>query len=101
MKFLLLIMEKILEKSLYVNTHNTQTVMNMPNMTLSIPKELHTFVKEHNEINWSEIARRAMVAQANKVKLMDKLVQGSELTEKDVDEIDHKIKAGLLKRYMK
>ena len=71
----------------------------MPNMTLSIPAELHIIVKEHSEIKWSEIARRAMWEQAKKLQLMDKLVEKSTFTEKEVTELDHKIKAGLLKRF--
>ena len=71
----------------------------MPNMTLSIPDELHNIVKKHTEIKWSEIARRAMWMQAKKLQLMDSLVSKSAFTEKDVEELDHKIKAGLLKRF--
>lgn len=71
----------------------------MPNITLAVDYDLHKFVKEHKEINWSEVARRAMLAQAKKVKLMEKLVEGSKFTEEDVAELDHKVKAKLLKRY--
>ena len=71
----------------------------MPNITLSIPEELHKIVKKHTEIKWSEIARRAMWTQARKLELMDTLISKSEFTEKDVEELDHKIKAGLLKRF--
>ena len=70
----------------------------MPNMTLSVPKELHQIVKQHNEIKWSEIARRAMWEQAKKVQLMDKLTENSEFTEEDVEFLDHKVKEKLLKR---
>ena len=73
----------------------------MPNMTLALSEELHSTVKKHNEINWSEIARRAMILQAKKIELMDKLVGSSEFTESDVTELDHKIKAGLFKRFTK
>ena len=73
----------------------------MPNITLSLPSELHKFVKKHNEINWSEIARRAISAQAKKIKLMERLVKDSEFTEEDIDEIDEKIKEDLLKRFIK
>jgi len=73
----------------------------MPNITLSIPEELHDVVKKHSEIKWSEIARRAMWLQANKLKLMDTLTSKSNLNERDIEELDHKIKAGLLKRYSK
>lgn len=71
----------------------------MVNITLSIPNELHKLVKKHSEIKWSEIARRAMWIEARKLDLMDNLTAKSKLTEKDIEELDHKIKAGLLKRY--
>jgi hypothetical protein len=73
----------------------------MPNMTLSIPSDLHNFVKQHNEINWSEIARRAMSTQAKKLKLMESLVKNSEFSKMDLKELDHKIKEGLFKRFSK
>ena len=71
----------------------------MVNITLSIPNELHELVKRHSEIKWSEIARRAMWIEAKKLDLMDKLTAKSKLTEKDIEELDHKIKAGLLEKY--
>lgn len=71
----------------------------MTNITLSVPEELHTLIKKHSEIKWSEVARRAMWEQAKKLELMEKLVKKSKFTEKDVEELDHKIKAGLLKRF--
>ncbi|MEK6868514.1 MAG: hypothetical protein AABX98_06850 [Nanoarchaeota archaeon] len=71
----------------------------MTNITLAIPEELHVIIKKHNEIKWSEIARRAMWQQARKLQVMDKLVAKSEFTKKDVEELDHKIKAGLFKRF--
>ncbi len=71
----------------------------MPNMTLSIPTELHDIVKQHTEIKWSEVARRAMWIQARKLSLMDRLAGKSKLSEKDIEELDHKIKAGLFKRF--
>ena len=43
--------------------------------------------------------RKTMIVQAKKLELMDKLVGKSDFTEKDVEELDHKIKAGLLKRF--
>jgi len=71
----------------------------MPNMTLSIPEEIHKIVKKHNEIRWSEVARRAISEQAMRLKLMDKLTSKSTLTEKDVEEIGNKIKSGIAKRH--
>lgn len=72
----------------------------MPNMTMAIPNELHQVVKKHSEIKWSEIARKAMWEQARKLELMDAITKKSKLNEKDVMEIDEKVKAGLLKRYL-
>lgn len=71
----------------------------MPNMTLSIPTELHDIVKKHAEIKWSEVARRAMWVQARKLSMMDMLAKKSKLTEEDIEELDHKIKGGLFKRF--
>ena len=71
----------------------------MPNMTLSIPEEIHSVIKKHNEIRWSEIARRAITQEAMKLKLMDKIASKSKLTIKDIKEIDEKIKEGVFKRY--
>ncbi len=79
--------------------HIIHIVVPMPNMTLSIPDDLHAIVKMHKEINWSEVARRAMFIEVKKLQLMEKLVGKSQLTEKDVEELDRKIKAGLLKKF--
>jgi len=67
---------------------------------MAIPDELHQVVKKHSEIKWSEIARKAMWEQAKKLELMDAITKKSKLNEKDVLEIDEKVKAGLLKRYL-
>ena len=71
----------------------------MVNMTLAIPQDLHRVIKKHNEIKWSEIARRALQEHARRVELMEKLVSKSKLTEKDVMKLDKKIKAGIAKRH--
>jgi hypothetical protein len=69
-------------------------------MTMAIPDELHQIVKKHSEIKWSEIARKAMWEQAKKLELMDAITKKSKLNEKGIMEIDEKVKAGLLKRYL-
>ena len=71
----------------------------MTNMTLSIPEELHKLMKKHKMIKWSEIARQALWNQAKKLELMDKILEKSELTEKDAEEISHKIKSGIARRH--
>jgi len=61
---------------------------------------LQAVVKKHKEIKWSEIARKAMWEQARKLELMDAITKKSKLNNKNVLEIDEKVKAGLLKRYL-
>jgi ribosomal protein S4E len=70
----------------------------MPNMTLAIPRELHKIMKEHAEIKWSEVARRAMWEQARKLELLESLTGKSKLTQEDVEKIGKSIKIGLRKR---
>ena len=74
-------------------------VIIMTNMTLAIPEDLHKIIKKHNEIKWTEIARKAMWAQARKLELMDDLLSKSELTEKDALEIGRKIKREIAKKH--
>ena len=71
----------------------------MPNMTLALPEDVYQIVKKHNEIRWSEIARRAIADFAKKLALLDALTANSELTEEDVMELDEKVKEGILKHY--
>jgi len=63
----------------------------MPNLTLAIPKELHTKMKKHSEIRWSDVVRKSISQKIEDLEMMDKLVSKSKLTQKDVDEIAHKI----------
>lgn len=72
----------------------------MPNMTLSLPEDIYAIVKEHKEIRWSEIARRAIEDYARKLVLLDALTSESKLTEEDILEIDEKIKEGIYRHYL-
>lgn len=71
----------------------------MPNMTLSIPEELHRKMKRLSEIRWSEIARKAIEQRVNDLEVMNKIASKSKLTKKDVEEISKKIKSGMAKRF--
>ena len=73
----------------------------MVSITLAVPEELHRIMEFHNEIKWSEIARRAIWEHAKKLELMDKLTTKSKLTEKQAEEIGEKIKSNLNKRHVK
>jgi hypothetical protein len=71
----------------------------MTNMTLAIPEEVMVVIKKHKDIKWSEVARQAVVEKAAELKLMDRLLSKSKLTEKDALEIGRKIKEGIARRH--
>jgi len=71
----------------------------MTNVTFSVPEDIHNVMQEHREIKWGEVARQAIKEKALKLKLMDKLLSKSELTEKDAEEIGNKIKHEIAKRH--
>ena len=73
----------------------------MTNMTLSVPKELHGEMMAHSEIKWSDVARKAFEMKVEELHWMDKLLEKSTLTKKDAEEIGHKIKGEMAKRFKK
>ena len=72
----------------------------MPNMTLSIPDEIHKQMKHFTEVKWSEVARKAIIERLELLILAEKLAQKSKLTEKDVMEFSKKIKSESSKRFL-
>ena len=73
----------------------------MVNMTLAVPEELSKIMRNHTEIKWAEIARKAMWEHARKLEFMEKIVAKSKFTENQAKEIGEKIKAKLHKRYFR
>ncbi len=71
----------------------------MANMTLSVPEDLHKEMNTHTEIKWSEIARQAFDKKIRELHWMDLLLNKSNLTENDAEEIGHKIKKEIRKRF--
>lgn len=71
----------------------------MPNITLSVPDDIYFIMKQHGEIKWSEVARRAISDYAKKLSLLDALTRESELTEEDIMELDEKVKEGIYNHY--
>lgn len=81
----------------------------IPNLTVSLNEDLFQFVKQHNEIRWSEIVRRSLEQFRKKLEKLDQLEEGeqlevlddllneSKLTEKDAIEYGEKVKEGILK----
>ena len=70
----------------------------MPNLTLSIPEELHEKMKKHSEIRWSEVVRKTISGKVELLDAMDKIASKSKLTKKDVDDISHKVNGAVAKK---
>ena len=73
----------------------------MPTLTLAIPKELKSEMDSLPELNWSEIARRAISKEIKEYKLFKSIVSKSKLTEKDALELGRKVNKSLHERYEK
>ena len=71
----------------------------MPNITLSIPKDIHKKMKIFSDIKWSEVARRSIEERIRDLETMNKLASKSKLTKKDVEEITKKIKSRMAKTF--
>jgi len=69
------------------------------NVTFAVPEELHKIMRQHPEIKWSEIARKAMWEYARKLELMERITSESRLSGKDVLELDEKVKAEVSEKY--
>ncbi|MBI4453483.1 hypothetical protein HY636_02460 [Candidatus Woesearchaeota archaeon] len=55
-------------------------------------------MKKHDHVKWSEVARKAIKTQAEKLEIMDKILVNSKLTEEDAIEIGRKINKSAYKR---
>lgn len=71
----------------------------MANMTLSIPDEIHQSMKHFSEIRWSEVARKAIIEKIETLELAENLAKKSQLTKKDVEDFNKKIKNLASKRF--
>ena len=70
----------------------------MPTLTLAVPEELKKEMDKLPELNWSEIARKAISERVAEYKLFKSIVSKSKLTEKDADELASKVKASMHRR---
>ncbi len=73
--------------------------MNMVNVTVSVPVEMKSKMDEYAIINWSEVARQAFAGQLKRLEMLKAITAESKATEKDVEELSKKVKAGVLKRH--
>ncbi len=73
----------------------------MVNMTLSIPEELYKEMQRHSEFKWSEIAREAFEKKIKELHWIEVVLSKSKLTEEDAEQIGHKIKHEIAKRFLR
>ncbi len=71
----------------------------MPTLTLAIPSDLKSEMDSMPEMNWSEIARRAIAEKVAEYRLFKSIVAKSRLKEKDALEIGRKVNEGMYKAY--
>ncbi len=71
----------------------------MPTLTLAIPGELKKEMNDLPELNWSEIAREAIIEKIREYKIFKSIVAKSKLTQKDALELGKKVNEGLYKSY--
>ncbi|MCI4352369.1 MAG: hypothetical protein L3K14_03155 [Thermoplasmata archaeon] len=64
----------------------------MPNMTFAVPDDLHREIRRHKDVRWSEIARKALAREVNRLHIYDRLLSKSQLTEADAVEIGREIR---------
>ncbi len=73
----------------------------MTNLTLSIPDDLKAKMNHFPEINWSEVARQAIMEKTQVLERMQHLLSGSKLTEQDTLKIGREIKRRMWKKYQR
>ena len=71
----------------------------MVSMTLSIPKEIKKEMELYPEINWSAVARAAILRKIEILKKMDKILENSKLTEEDALALGRKITKKAAQRF--
>ena len=69
----------------------------MPTLTLAIPKELKHEMESIPELNWSEIAREAILKKIKEYKLFKSIISKSKFSEEDADILSDKVKSSMLK----
>lgn len=70
----------------------------MPNLTVSVDEELMRKIRAHPGVNWSEAAREGLKRRLQELHVWDELLEGSELTPEDVDEIASRIDDAMARR---
>ncbi|OGQ05195.1 MAG: hypothetical protein A3F82_01785 [Deltaproteobacteria bacterium RIFCSPLOWO2_12_FULL_44_12] len=71
----------------------------MASLTLSIPEELREKMREFPEINWSEVARQAILEKAKLLEKMNRMLKAGGLDETEIPELDREVKKRVWKKH--
>ena len=71
----------------------------MASLTLSIPEELREKMREFQEINWSEVARQAILEKAKLLEKMNRMLKEGGLDETEIPELDREVKKRVWKKH--
>ena len=71
----------------------------MANLTLAISNELKVKMRRFPEINWSEVARQAIVEKTQVLEKMQRLLSKSTLTEEETIALGRQIKRRVLRKH--
>jgi len=67
-------------------------------MTLSLPDDLLREMRMHKEVNWSEVTRRSIRRELDRLHVLDTLLADSRLTEADAIELGREIRKAAANR---
>jgi hypothetical protein len=70
----------------------------MTTLTVSIPNDLKAQMSRFPEVNWSEVARQAILEKVRVLEQMQHLLSRSALTEQDALKIGREIKRRMWKK---
>jgi len=71
----------------------------MATVSVSVPEDLRQKIVQHDEVNWSAVARRAFEEKIKQIEFMKTLANKSMLTEADAVRIGRKINESMAKRF--
>nr|MDO8114561.1 hypothetical protein [Candidatus Sigynarchaeota archaeon] len=71
----------------------------MVSLTLSISRDIKKKMDQFSEINWSEVARKAILQKIEDLEFLEEFKSRSDMDEKTALELGKKVNASLSKRY--
>ena len=71
----------------------------MATISVSVPDDLKNKITQHDEVNWSAIARKAFEQKVQEVEFLRKLASKSKLSQKDADELSRTINQGMANKF--